>query len=391
MDGLQLPTGETRSQYGRFGRSSSSRRPSWARRLRRQFPLLFCVLLPTILASIYYFGFAANQYVSEARFVVRGANALQPGVWTTLLAGVGHGQDDTFSVQDYILSRDALRELVDHEDLRTVFARPEADLLSRFPTALTGDSFEHLFKYYLKQVDVSYDATTGVSALSVKAFRAADAQRIAQALLVAGERLVNRMNERERENTLKAARLEVSRAEERIASLSAEIAAFRNRETVIDPDKQSVSMLQGIGELQSRLAITKTQIAELTKSSPNSPLLVSAERRANALQAQINDAQRKVAGADNSMVPKITEYDRLTLERGFADRELTAATDSLAAARLQAERQELYLDPIVQPNEPDYPAYPKRFASIAMVFATCFGLYTAARLLIAGAREHRAS
>jgi capsular polysaccharide transport system permease protein len=392
MDGLQLPADDTGSKYGRRYRSSSpSRRPSFAPRLRRQFPLFFCVLLPTILAGIYYFGFAANQYVSEARFVVRGANALQPGVWTTLLAGVGHGQDDTFSVQDYILSRDALRELVDHEDLRTIFARPEADPLSRFPTALTGDSFEHLFKYYLKQVDVSYDATTGVSALTVKAFRAADAQRIAQALLVAGERLVNRMNERERENTLKTARLEVSRAEAHIEALSAEIAAFRNRETVIDPDKQSVSMLQGIAELQSRLATTRTQIAELTKSSPNSPLLVSAERRANALQTQITDAQRKVAGTDNSMVPKITEYDRLTLERGFADRELTAATDSLAAARLQAERQELYLDPIVQPNEADYPAYPKRFASIAVVFATCFGLYTAARLLIAGAREHRAS
>jgi capsular polysaccharide transport system permease protein len=391
MDGLQLPIGETESRYRRSARPPAPNRKSLSGRLRRRLPLLLTVILPTILASIYYFVFAADQYVSEARFVVRGASTMQPGVLSTLLAGVTHAQDDTFAVQDYILSRDALRELVDHNNLMAIFTRPEADGLSRFPGIFLRHSFEHLFKYYLKQVDVTYDATTGVSALSVRAFRPADAQHIAQALLVAGEHLVNQMNERERENTLKTARLEVTRAEQRITALEAEIAAFRNRETLIDPDKQSISMLQGIAELQSRLTVTNTQIAELSKSSPNSPLLPSAQRRAAALQAQIAEAQHKIAGSNSSMVPKITEYDKLTLERGFADRELTAATDSLTAARLQAERQELYLDPIVQPNEADYALYPKRFTSIAIVFVSCFGLYTAGRLLIAGAREHRAT
>ena len=56
---------------------------------------------------------------------------------------------------------------------------------------------------------------------------------------------------------------------------------------------------------------------------------------------------------------------------------------------MQAERQQLYLDPIVQPNTADWPAYPKRFASIAISFATLCGIYLMAALLISGAREHR--
>jgi capsular polysaccharide transport system permease protein len=350
--------------------------------------LFVFVVLPTAVASIYYFGFAANQYVSEAHFVVRGPGSTQPGVLSSLIEGASHAQDDTFSVQEYILSRDALHKLVDHDDLLTVFSRPEADVLSRFPPPVGGTTFEHLFKYYTKQVDVAYDPTTGVSTLTVKAFRADDAQRIAQALLTAGERLINQMNDRERENTLKSARAEVARAEARITQVASNLAAFRKREVLLDPDKQSIAMLQGINDLQSKLAVTKTQIAEMMKSAPNSPLVTSGLRRQAALQSQINEAEQKIAGSGESMVPKITEYDQLALERNFADRALASATDSLAAARLQAERQELYLDPIVQPDEPDYPAYPKRFASVALVFATCFGVYTSVRLLIAAAREH---
>ena len=60
-------------------------------------------------------------------------------------------------------------------------------------------------------------------------------------------------------------------------------------------------------------------------------------------------------------------------------------------ARVNADRQQVYLDQIVKPNEADYAAYPKRFVSVGIVFASCFGLYTIGMLLLAGAREHRSA
>jgi capsular polysaccharide transport system permease protein len=298
-------------------------------------------------------------------------------------------QDDTFAVQDFMLSRDALQELVDTQGLKDIFARAEADPLSRFPGPFGGDSFEHLYKYYLKHVDVEMDSQTGVSELTVKSFRPEDSKRIASALLLAGEHLINRMNEREHENALRDARNEVTRAEARVKDVAAQLADFRNREALLDPNKQSVPMLQAIANLQAKLSSTKLEVSQLQTSSPNSPLLASARQRMAALQGQIDDARAKITGSDSSLVPKIREFDLLSLDRDFADKQLASAITSLETARVSADHQELYLEPVVRPNQPDYADFPHRGVNTMIIFLTTFGIYVGGALLIAGAREHK--
>ncbi len=397
MDGLDVAIAadsQRRSSY-----SHRPTRPAPRRRLRRHLPFFLVVILPTLVTAYYLYGMATDQYVSEARFVVRGPSQQAPGMLSGLLesAGVSRAQDDTYAVQDFMLSRDALAELVRQDDLKAIFARPEADGLSRFPMDLGvpgypgwrwqgRDTFEHLFRYYLKHVDVEVDSTTGVSQLTVTSFRPDDSRRIAAALLAAGEALVNRMNEREHENALRDARKEVKLAEQRVQDVSSRLADFRNRESLLDPNKQSVPMLAAIASLQARLSSVKLELSQL---QPNSPLLASTRQRAAALQAQIDSAKSEITGTDSSLVPKIREFDQLTLERDFADKQLSSATTSLEAARIAADRQQLYLEEVVKPNEPDYADFPRRLRALAIVFASCFGLYTAGALIMAGAREHK--
>jgi capsular polysaccharide transport system permease protein len=393
MDGIDLSVPEAAataaSRYHAL--LPRPRRPSWLRRHKRLVCFTLFVLVPTAVVATYYLGFAADQYTSEAKFVVHGQTAQSPGVLSTLLesTGMGRAEENTYAVNDYILSRDALSEMIKDQDLPAVFNRPEADSLSRFPLLQWHATFEHFFKYYLEHVDVTLDTTTGVSAITVKTYRPEDSQRIANALLGAAEALVNRMNTRQRENAMRDARKEVALAESRVADVANQIAKFRNREALLDPTKQSVPMLAGINDLQTMLSRTNLQISQLTTSTPRSPLIADMRRRAAALQGQITDARAKITGTDSSLVPKIAAFDKLELQRLFADRQLASATASLEAARMQAERQQLYLETIVQPNKSDYPAYPKAFASIAVAFATFMAIYVMASLLIAGAREHR--
>jgi capsular polysaccharide transport system permease protein len=392
MDGLSVSEAD-----GIAGRQSYPRQrfaappPPLRRSIRRFLPFFLVVVLPTVIGATYYYGFAADQYVSEARFVVRGpAQQTSTGLANILQTAAGtRSQDDTYAVQDYILSRDALQELVDSAGLKDIFARAEADRLSRFPGPGGGDTFEHLYKYYLKHVDVQMDSTTGVSEMTVKSFRPEDSKRIAAALLAAGERLINRMNARERENALRDARNEVTRAEARVKEVSTQLADFRNREALLDPNKQSVPMLQAITNLQAKLSSTKLEVSQLQSSSPNSPLLASARQRMTALQAQIDDARTKITGGDASLVPKIREFDLLSLDRDFADKQLASAITSLETARINADRQQLYLEPVVQPNQPDYADFPRRGTSTLVVFLTMLGIYIGGALLIAGAREHK--
>lgn len=392
MDGLNAPVSEISIPRQRFvSRRMAPPPPSWWQRTKAWIPVVLCVGLPTVVATVFLFFFAADQYVSEAKFVVRGTSGSQPSLLSGLLqsSGFSRAQDDTFAVQDYILSRDALEELNRTVDVRQVFNRPEADILSRFPLPFLGETFEHLYKHYLGRVDVTYDSTTGVTQLSVRAYRADDAAKMAGALLAGGEQLVNRMNERQRQNTMRDARHEVVDAEARVQKVAGDLASYRTRAELLDPNKQSVSMLQAIADMTGKMTQSKTQLGELQRSSPNSPLIEALKRRISVMQGQIDEARAKITGTGNSMVPQITEFDALTLQREFADRQLSSAIAFLDTARLNADRQQLYLDQIVKPNMADYAAYPKRFADIAIVFITSFGVYTIARLLIAGAREHR--
>ena len=392
MDGIDVTSPDPATRATRYrGELPRNKRPSWVRRHLRLVSLLLFVVAPTAVVAVYFFGFASDQYVSEAKFVVRGASVQSQGALSTLLqtTGMSHAQEDTYAVQDYIMSRDALNELLRTQDIRAVFNRPEADWLSRFPRFSWHATFEHFYDYYQDHVDVVLDSTTNVSTLTVKTFRPLDSERVARALLTESEALVNRMNDRQRENSMGVARQDLALAETRVQSVAKDIAEFRNREALLDPTKQAVPMLTAINDLQTMLSRTNLQISQLVTSTPQSPLIPDLRRRVTALQGQINDARSKITGSDTSLVPKITAFDTLELQRVFAEKQLASAITSLEAARLEAERQQLYLETIVQPNVSDYATYPKRLVSIAIVFASILGLYIMAVLIISGSQEHR--
>jgi len=63
----------------------------------------------------------------------------------------------------------------------------------------------------------------------------------------------------------------------------------------------------------------------------------------------------------------------------------------LEEARLDAQRQKLFLETVARPNLPDYPLYPKRVLSFSLVLASCLLAYGIAWLLVASVREHAAA
>src|SRR5260370_26303686 len=95
-----------------------------------------------------------------------------------------------------------------------------------------------------------------------------------------------------------------------------------------------------------------------------------------------------MTGDNGSLATALTEYERLDVQRVLAEKTLASAFTSLEAARLEAQRQQLFIETIAQPNLADYPLYPKRIASFATIAATCPLVYGIAWLLVAGVREH---
>jgi capsular polysaccharide transport system permease protein len=359
-------------------------------RINRLF--LVTVALPTLIAAIYFGLIASDIYISESRFMVRSPQKpLQAGILGNLIQGTGLTRtlDDQYSVHDFILSRDALKELNDEMGLEKKFSEHSIDFVNRFSAFDWDHSFEALLKYYRRRIaGVELDSKSSISVLTVSAFTAEDAKNINERLLAMSERLVNEMSERSRADIVRFAANEVKLAEKKAKEAALAVAAFRSEKSVVDPEKQSAFQLQQLGKLQEELIATKTQIAQLRAAAPDNSQIASLNIRQGALQKEIDAELARIAGHGSSLTNKAAGYMQLALEREFAEKQLAATLTLLETARNEAQRQQLYLDRVVQPNLPDYPIEPRRVRYTFVVFVLGLLVWAILGLLIAAVREH---
>jgi capsular polysaccharide transport system permease protein len=352
---------------------------------------LATVILPTVLAAVYYGLIASDIYISESRFIVRSPQRpLQPGTLGSLLANAGltRALDDQHAVHDYMLSRDALRELNEALGLQRKFRDPSIDFLNRFAALDWDDSFEALHRYWARRVSVTLDPKSPISVLRVSAFTAEDAKEINARLLDMAERLVNEMSERARTDIVRFAAREVEQAERKVKQAALAVAAFRRDKTVVDPERQSVEQLRQVGRLQEELIATRTQIAQVRATSPDNPQIAVLMTRANALQKEIDAETARIAGRGGSLTDKAAQYLQVALEREFAEKQLAAALVMLETARHEAQRQQLYLERVVQPSLPDYAQEPRRVRNTVIVFVIGLISWALLVLLVTAVKEH---
>jgi capsular polysaccharide transport system permease protein len=384
---------------GLFGDYGAYARPAdRSRRLSQlgQLPWLFLILvaIPTLATSVYYLLIAAPIYVSEARFVVRerGHPATAAALGTVLQSvglSTGENETDAYEVHEYMQSRDAVAELVRAHRLQAVLDRPEADFLARFPRPFERVNFENLYENYKRFVTVGYDANSGISTLRVEGFRPGDAREIADALLGGGEALVNKLNERAAADAVDEARRQVDETERQSLQAEAALTTFRIRERLVDPDRASVAGLDLLGKLETQLVTMRAERASLAASAPESPQLPILDRRIAAFEAQMGGERLRIAGENDSLAAKMSDYEALTLEREFAVKALAAAETSLETARIDARRKQLYLERVVSPNLPDKAERPRRLLAIFTVVVSSLMAYATLSLILAGLREHR--
>lgn len=369
------------------GPAKTGKRP---RRSKRLGVYLLAVVGPTLVVSAYYAFIAAPIYVSEASFVVRMAAPPSSNVFGSLLqnSGITRSQDDTFSVQEYIRSRQALKELAERLPVRAIFGSPQADWLTRFPRLWENNSEEQLFNYYSNRVSVIHNDTTGITVLRTTAFHAQDAADMNTSLLALGGDLLDRLNNRARGDAVRFADGEVQQAQQRVIDAQRNITNFRNKELMIDPNASSMSMIDLISNLTSALANTRARLAETRKTAPDSNSIPFLTSQAAALEQQIESERAKMVGSDKSVAPRIADYESLVLLREFANKALVASLDALEAARADARRQQLYLEVVVPPQMPDEAEMPYALKNVTVVFLSLSLCYLLAWLMVTAIRDH---
>jgi len=363
------------------------------RRLRAVFarhPFALLVLLPTLLVAGYFLGFAAPQYDSEARFMIKGSAPVAGAGSLSDLArasGFTPSSQDSLAVRDYLGSHDAVRRLGETLPLIEIFRRPEADPLARL--WWSNPPAERLLDYYQRMVGADYDTTSGITTLRVRSFRAEDSKAIAERLLGLSEEMVNRLNQRQLADALRIAREEYEIAEARLTRVQLDMTAFREREKAVDPARTAGITLEIIGKLDGALAQARAELTEALRfTRPDNPRVLQLQNRVAALEGQAATERARATVGDQALPQQIGAFERLNVERELARGMLASATASLERARMEAQKQQIFLQRVVEPNLAEYARYPKSIQTILYVFFCLSLLYGLLWLLVAGIREH---
>ncbi len=365
------------------------------RRLRRWMKkraFITALVVPTVLAFVYFLVFASPMYVSHASFAIRSADASSSSgldIASMFLRTSGSTGNDAYIINDYIQSLDLAQDIDRELELVKHYSDQDHDLISRLWRNPTQDE---LVRYWRWAVIPQLNVDTGIISLEVKAYTPDMAQALTQAVLSRSEALVNAMNERAQNDAVALAREEVSRAEERVRKAQSAMREFRDAHNLIDPKMTAEGLQSLVSGLEAEAATLRTQISEAKSyMKADAPVIKSLNQRLAAVEKQLSEEKLRVAGqgsVQGNLNALVADYEDLTIEAEFAQKQLVSAMTSLEQARIQQMAQSRYVVAYQQPTLPDESLYPKPFLFTLYVFAGMLLFLGIVSLIWASIREH---
>ncbi|HTV45524.1 MAG TPA: hypothetical protein VMF05_09420 [Stellaceae bacterium] len=353
---------------------------------------ILLVILPVTISAIYYFLIAADQYVAEFRFGLRSAEPVLTTPGTFLQPGVGRLQIgvDSYAVVQYIRSRAIIDDLDKTIDLSRLFSPPTADWLSRLHPPVP---IEALVTYWRGQVDAFFDPTNGTIVVRARAFTPHDALALARGILASSEALVNGLSARARLDAVRNSKDEVRVAEHRLSIALRQLRDYRDQQGLIDP-RQSANASAGLADrLRDEIVGANTELATLKEfERDDAPAVQVLEARIRSIAAQQQAIASEVTETAKTRTQALSQvmgsYDELEDERRFAESAYQHALEGLDRARINADRQQIYVADFVPPSLPEEALYPHRWSALAVTFLIAFTVWAIGGLAVRSVRDH---
>jgi len=297
-------------------------------------------------------------------------------------------QQDSISVQSYLLSRDALARLDDDLGFRTHFEGDNIDELQR----LTPDSSnEDTYKLYQRMVRIGYDPTEGVIKMEVIAADPATSEAFANALIGYAEEQVDQLTARLRSDQMDGAMGSFEAAEVRMLEAQQSVVRLQEQLGVVSADVELSSRMEQIGVVETELRDARFRLdTMMSNARPNAAQVENLERIIRLREAEISELRGSLTdGAEGT-----ASLARISAELGVAQMDLSTrqailqqAAQQLETARIEANRQVRYLSTSVPPRAPDEATYPRKFENTLLAFIIFAGIYLMISLTASILRE----
>ncbi len=334
---------------------------------------VLAVLLPSLAATIYLYTIAVDQYASKVGFAVRNEETSAASSLLGGLSGITGGStaQDSDALYEFIQSQQMVEEVDAKLNLRALFSKPERDVVFAFPA---DGSLEKLVDYWQRIVSIAYDGSTGLIQIQTNAFSAEDAQAVTQAIYEASNRMVHELSAKARDDATRYAREDLATAEDRLQTARQAINDYRSRTQIVDPTASVQGQMGILNQLQSQMAEALIQLDMLRETTrADDPRVSDAQLKISVIEKRIAEERQKFGlggqgiGSDD-YATVVAEFERLNVDRDFAERSYVAALTALDAAKAEAQRQSRYLAVFISPTLAETAEYPRRALLSALVF-----------------------
>lgn len=363
----------------------------------RHFAVLLSFLLfvatPTGGVAWYLWERAADQYASTVAFSVRKEETNSA---VEFLGGItdlsGSNTADSDILYAYIQSQEHVAEIDTQINLRQMWSIPENDPVFGYEAPGT---IEDLVHHWRRMVKVSYDSGTGILEVRALAFKPEDAQKIAQAIYDNSTAMINQISAVAREDAIKYAREELDQTVGRLTTARLNLTTFRNENQMVDPNTDIQTQAGLLGNLQGQLADAMIELDLLRATARDGdPRLEQAQRRIDVIEERIAAERRKrgIAGDDDlaeGFADLMGEYERLVVEREFAEQSYTSALAAYDAARAEARRQTRYLAAHILPTFAEKAEYPSRVMLLGLTALFILTIWSTVVLVIYALKDRR--
>lgn len=368
-----------------------------ARRRRRQVALLsvrlfLFVMMPTLITSFYFYAVATRMYATKSEFVIQQAGSAAGGAGGglgSLFSGTGLAtQQDSISVQSYLLSRDAMKRLDEDYGFRSHFSTPQIDRLQRLKPDATQ---EEAFSLYKRMVKIGYDPTEGLIKMEVIAANPRASQLFSEALIAYAEEQVDHLTSRLRNDQMRGARDSFVEADRRLVDAQTRVVQLQEQLGVVSPEAEISSQMGQISAIEGEIRTQRLRLDQiLSNAQPNRTRVQVIQSNIAALEDELSLLRQNLTtgtATDASLA-------RIAAELGVAEVDLQTRTallqqaaQQLEMARIEANRQVRYLSTSVPPIAPDEPTYPKPFENTLLAFLVFSGIYLMISLTASILRE----
>ncbi|MCG7630322.1 sugar transporter [Epibacterium sp. MM17-32] len=357
---------------------------------------LIFVCAPLLLTAGYLWTRAVDQYTSELGFTVRREEA--PSA-VDILGGLtklsSNSSSDSDILYEYIQSQELVEKVDATIDLRTRFSRHAA--IDPIFSLSRNSSIEDLVEYWHKMVLISYAPGTGLIEVKVKAFTPEEAHEIAQVIFAESSRMINELSAIAREDAMRYAREELDTAVEQLKTARQALTAFRSRTQIVDPNADIQLQMGLLNTLQQQLG---SELVDydllLTSVREDDPRLQQSQQRINAIRERIRQEREKFGGGGaasrgdgEDYATLVSEFERLSVDREFAEQKYTGALQNYDAAQAEAQRQSRYLAAYLNPTLAQSPQYPRRALLLGLTALFLLVVWATLVLILYSLRDRR--